>query len=343
MTPVDLSDVVLDETTYPRSGRDRALVGRYAGAMADGATFPPLVLESATGRLLDGWHRYEAALSLGRTVLPADHHTVPEGMSARLYAATLQTLGLPMADGDYRTIVRDLYTADESLSITDLARKIGRPRQTVQGWVQDIAEAREEERTRQRAARQLAVLLLRDLDWTDVDTAEVLGVHRNTVHSDAESGAVVQDRLDEALLRLALDLIPCDVRADAESVAEEWREELIFAAWSEDERELLKRLRDGQTIVVSQRGQHAGLIRWAEDAELYVRIDRRSEWGNPFETPADGDRETVIRNYGQHYLPHKPSLLSRLGGLRGKALGCWCVPEPCHGHVLLALVEAGEC
>lgn len=86
--------------------------------------------------------------------------------------------------------------------------------------------------------------------------------------------------------------------------------------------------------MVSQRGNHANLIRWAEAEGLFVPIDRRTEWGNPFLMPYDGDRDTVIKNYADYYLAHKPSLLERLGELRGKALGCWCAPEPCHGDVL---------
>lgn len=112
-----------------------------------------------------------------------------------------------------------------------------------------------------------------------------------------------------------------------------------YAEWSDDERDLLDALKNGETVVVSQRGAHDNLIGWAESAGLYVRIDRRSEWGNPFEFPADGDRGTVIRNYASHYLPCKPSLLGRFGELRGKALGCWCAPEPCHGDVLKAEAE----
>lgn len=112
--------------------------------------------------------------------------------------------------------------------------------------------------------------------------------------------------------------------------------------WSADEIEMRKRLENGGTVVVSMRGQHDNLISWADTAGLYVRIDRRSEWGNPFEMPADGDRGAVIRNYETHYLPNKPSLLSKIDGLRGKALGCWCAPEPCHGDVLAALVMAGR-
>lgn len=113
-----------------------------------------------------------------------------------------------------------------------------------------------------------------------------------------------------------------------------------FADWSDDEQILLKQLKAGETVIISMRAEgHPNLRRWAEANGLFVRIDRHTEWGNPFEMPGDGDRETVIANYNEHYLPYKPSLLSRLGGLRGKALGCWCAPESCHGDILKARAE----
>jgi hypothetical protein len=107
--------------------------------------------------------------------------------------------------------------------------------------------------------------------------------------------------------------------------------------WTDEEKKLREQLETGETVVVSLRGQHARLISWAESRDLYVRVDRRTDWGNPFEMPADGDRDTVIANYRDHYLPHKPSLSDRLDDLRGKALGCWCAPEPCHADVLKEL------
>jgi len=113
-----------------------------------------------------------------------------------------------------------------------------------------------------------------------------------------------------------------------------------FADWTPEERALRARLESGDSpVVVSLRGQHTRLIGWAEREGRYERIDRRSQWGNPFELPADGDRVTVIRNYEDHYLPFKPSLLAKLPDLRGKALGCWCAPEACHGDVLARWVN----
>jgi hypothetical protein len=109
-----------------------------------------------------------------------------------------------------------------------------------------------------------------------------------------------------------------------------------FLDWTDEELQIRDRLNDGETVVISQRDNHARVLRWADARDQYVRVDRRTDWGNPFETPADGDRKTVIQNYAEHYLPYKPSLLDRLPDLRGKALGCWCAPLPCHADVLRA-------
>lgn len=122
--------------------------------------------------------------------------------------------------------------------------------------------------------------------------------------------------------------------------AEATRNDPGLSGWSEEERALLEELHAGHTIVISFREHHANLVRWAQADGRLVSVDRRTEWGNPFELPYDGDRETVIRNYADHYLPFKPSLLLRLHELRGKALACWCAPEPCHGNILKAKADA---
>lgn len=96
---------------------------------------------------------------------------------------------------------------------------------------------------------------------------------------------------------------------------------------------LIGRLESGETVVLNMRDD---LARAIESRGLLVRIDRGTPWGNPFILDDDGDRDAVIGSYRDHYLPHKPSLLSRLEELKGKALGCWCAPEACHGDVLAA-------
>jgi hypothetical protein len=111
------------------------------------------------------------------------------------------------------------------------------------------------------------------------------------------------------------------------------------ALWSKRQRQLRKALEAGQTVVLNLNEDRA-LLAWAQQAGLYVRVDRSTDWGNPFKLDEDGDRETVIANYRDHYLPCKKGLLKRLGELQGKALGCHCAPLPCHADVLAERANA---
>ena len=72
-----------------------------------------------------------------------------------------------------------------------------------------------------------------------------------------------------------------------------------------------------------------------------VYIGRPSKWGNPFSIGKDGTREEVIEKY-REYILNKPELLKSLPELKGKILGCWCDPKPCHGDVLIELIEKGD-
>jgi hypothetical protein len=104
---------------------------------------------------------------------------------------------------------------------------------------------------------------------------------------------------------------------------------------SEREETLWAALQRGETVVLNYHTDQA-LIDLAEAANLAERVDRRTDWGNPFKEGVDGDRPTVVRKYDRYYLPHKDGLLARIaqGELKGKALLCWCSPEACHGDVL---------
>ena len=81
-----------------------------------------------------------------------------------------------------------------------------------------------------------------------------------------------------------------------------------------------------------------------------VFIARPSIWGNPYSRHRASDdefrvetRAEAIEKY-EAYVRGSEWLLRHLPELRGKRLGCWCAPKPCHGDVLvklLAEVEAG--
>lgn len=70
-----------------------------------------------------------------------------------------------------------------------------------------------------------------------------------------------------------------------------------------------------------------------------VYIGRPTKWGNTFEIGKDGTREEVVAKY-EAWLRNNPKLLEEAKSeLRGKDLICWCAPRPCHGDVLLRLIN----
>lgn len=76
-------------------------------------------------------------------------------------------------------------------------------------------------------------------------------------------------------------------------------------------------------------------------------IGRGSIWGNPYGVTGMKSKfpitylptlEDVLMAYEQH-VRNSPSLISKLNTLRGQRLACFCAPRPCHGDVLIRLVE----
>ena len=109
--------------------------------------------------------------------------------------------------------------------------------------------------------------------------------------------------------------------------------------WSESELDRRQIVENGGTVVANMHQEtDRALIHWAKTTGRFARIDRNSDWGNPFEIPNDGDRDTVCDSY-EIFFPRKFSLHNRLDELKGKVLGCWCFPQRCHGDFL---VEAAK-
>lgn len=75
-----------------------------------------------------------------------------------------------------------------------------------------------------------------------------------------------------------------------------------------------------------------------------VYIGRPSKWGNPFTFKANTIAKFVVplaevlARY-EAWLREQPELMSSLTELRGKTLGCWCKPKPCHGDILARLAD----
>ena len=111
--------------------------------------------------------------------------------------------------------------------------------------------------------------------------------------------------------------------------------------WRKDERERQAKVNAGETVVANAQSDK-NLICWAEREGYAVRIDRSTRYGNPFVMGEDGNRDAVCDAFELHYLPHKPSINSRIesGDLCGRVLICHCYPERCHGDCLASLANS---
>jgi hypothetical protein len=115
--------------------------------------------------------------------------------------------------------------------------------------------------------------------------------------------------------------------------------------WTAAERELALQVLDGRTVVVNVRrgGPHRHLVPWLMDQGLISYVGHagsrhswpQSDFANPFVKQARTDRKAMVRRY-REWLDEQPALLARIsnGELTGRALACWCAPQPCHADIL---------
>lgn len=85
-----------------------------------------------------------------------------------------------------------------------------------------------------------------------------------------------------------------------------------------------------------------------QDCDIYIgRVCYRggwelqqSIWANPFSVKSydPSTNQQACLEY-ERYIRNRPDLPAQLPTLYGKRLGCWCLPEPCHGMVLVKLVN----
>ena len=68
-------------------------------------------------------------------------------------------------------------------------------------------------------------------------------------------------------------------------------------------------------------------------------IGRPSKWGNPYRVGIDGTRKECIDKY-ETWLNENKELMDDIMELDGKVLGCHCKPKPCHGDVIVKIINS---
>jgi len=222
---ISISEIVWDPSIYPRQKWNTSTIDRYADAVEAGEEFPPIILEQGTNRLLDGKHRLEAYKKAGVETVPAEMHEVPEGMTAKYYAAILSARhGDRMSNTDLKTLAEEEFEADylangdSTLDAQEWGRSLGISKSTVYRWVSHIIE-------RGKASRAAKAWRLSQLGWTQAEIGERLGgLDKATVSRELQNsqlGKMQQDLgehwndkgVAEVANRLGLPL--CDAMAAA--------------------------------------------------------------------------------------------------------------------------------
>lgn len=90
----------------------------------------------------------------------------------------------------------------------------------------------------------------------------------------------------------------------------------------------------------------AGVVFIKNDEGKNERFPKKSSnFANPFKIGKHGNRNEVLSKYRKYIieiLDNDILLQNELIKLKGKNLGCWCFPEPCHANILLELIDLYE-
>ncbi|MEO0006887.1 MAG: hypothetical protein RJA20_1083 [Bacteroidota bacterium] len=198
---------------------------------------------------------------------------------------------------------------------------------------------REKGKQNQRGGRGGVLLSTGEEDFRPVDTkkelARIAAVSHDTIAKVKKIEHKGSDEMKQQLLRGEISINEAykqvrDEQAEPDESTANSEESLEFIP--EADRVLIEQMKAGRTVVINTyKNFHA--LRYARDEGIFVAIDKTSDWANPFLMGQDGNRDEICDKYEIFY-GLKTSLHNKIRGLRGKALGCHCYPQRCHGDFL---------
>ncbi len=273
------------------------------------------------GAILDGWHRWKASDQLGVTPIIEDFTgTDMDAINFVLLTNRRRNLN----SGQRACIAVEAEEIIEAIAVA-----VEEDRRAKQSATQAaIAEAKKSETEPELLIDPMAQKIAPQTraSKTDNETrtkaAEIFGTNRTYINqaSKVKAAPEVFEKVKAGKMTMQ----------DANKVVRA----IPTDPWRDDEKERAHQVKEGLSVVANAE-KDKNLIQWAEGEGLSVRVDRGSIYGNPFMLGKDGNRDDVCDSYANHYLPHKPSILSTLPELKGKVLICHCYPERCHAESLI--------
>jgi hypothetical protein len=271
-----------------------------------------LPIELLDGQVIDGRHRQMACEELG--IQPECVEIELDGHTPASYVWSLNRCRRHMTTAQKVAIGVDFMPVEEAAA-KDRQRGSGGDRKS--GAAKSVTEKIPEPKGGEAREK----------------VAEMVGVNPRYI----QDGKKIKAESPETFEKMRAGKITMqDAKAEASRAAAAKTSE---CDWPEIERAMKEQVEFGLCVVACM-SRHKHLIAWAESCGRFRRIDRATEWGNPFRIGDDGDRDEVIRKFAKYYWPHKTKLQAELPDLAGCVLGCHCAPEPCHGDVIARACNA---
>jgi len=175
---VPITQIILDEEIYPRSGVYPKRVSMFAENMRDGFEIDPIEVQIHPDyiekyRILDGAHRWHAYKEIGATEIPV-HIITLDGLDPLLYAAQKAIGPLQLTEEEARTTARRAYENNPRLTSFEIGQAIGRSRQTVDAYIADL-------RASFQMDLDLKILRMNGLQIPQERMANRLGVLQQTI------------------------------------------------------------------------------------------------------------------------------------------------------------------
>jgi ParB/RepB/Spo0J family partition protein len=146
-TKIAISDVILDESIYPRENIDHKRVSIFAENIRDGFEFDPIEVQvhpekPSQYRILDGANRWTAHKEVGLTKIQVIVKEL-KGIDPLLYSAKMAIGPKPLTEKETRTTARRAFQNNPRLTASEIGRLIGRSRQTIANYIADLKAVRQ--------------------------------------------------------------------------------------------------------------------------------------------------------------------------------------------------------
>jgi len=283
-----LPTLTFDSDLWPRERRDEARVNHLADLLRAGQTLPPIKIQKGTTIVLGGWHTAAACSLIGETTCSVEIVDVPPD-ERLLYAYREDaSAALPYSDADVRSVARRLYaqrcTNGQLPEVVKLATDLGRSRQTVTRWVQDLVTEREASIALKRAAREVTIHAFRATGLSLRRIAALIGASDTQVRRDAHV-SITTHLLDSRIVTDAHSLIHLALGQGATTAEMEAARDWLLSQTNPAHLEQRERRRAWSAVASEVR-------EWTEQIQRIALPTRPDDWAG-CETERDEIRQAL--------------------------------------------------